>query len=299
MPSRSQSAIMTYRALRMGVVAAALLLMVSLVLEIIRTGGLELTSISASFYSPVRNVFVGVLVATGMALIAIMGREKNEDGALNLAGMLAPTIGMLPTTVGPSAPGACREGVAKCIPFSTLVDVENNVSALLILGLVVLVGALVYVLRTHGPGSAQLRRMILPAVLWLVSSVLWLFARELMFVHGHNLAAFFFFLLLAWVARINALDPPEGPTVMGLRPQDYQRGYRIISTAMIVTIVLTAIYDIAILLGWLPNPYPQWFFVAESLLLVLFIAFWILQTAHFWHNGVPDAAAGATENAEA
>ena len=48
MPSRSQSAIMTYRAMRMGVVAAALLLMVSLVLEIVRTRGLELTSISAS-----------------------------------------------------------------------------------------------------------------------------------------------------------------------------------------------------------------------------------------------------------
>src|SRR5664279_2569085 len=56
MPSRSQSAITTYRALRMGVVAVALLLMVSLVLEIIRTGGLELTSISASFYSPYGGV---------------------------------------------------------------------------------------------------------------------------------------------------------------------------------------------------------------------------------------------------
>jgi len=279
----------------MGVVAAALLLMASLVLEIIRTSGLQLTSISASFYSPVRNVFVGVLVATGMALIAIMGREKNEDGALNLAGMLAPTIGMLPTTVGPSAPGACQAGVSKCIPISTLADVENNVSSLLILGLVALVGALVYVLRTHGPGSAQLRRMILPALLWLVSAVLWLFARELMFVHGHNLAAFFFFLLLAWVARINAMDPPEGATVLGLRPQDYQRGYQVISWAMIVTIVLTAVYDIGILLTWFPDPFPQWFFVAESVLLALFIAFWILQTAHFWHDGVPEEAAGASE----
>ena len=295
MPSRSQSAITTYRALRMGVVAAALLLMASLVLEIVRTCGLQLTSISASYYSPVRNIFVGVLVATGLALIAIMGREKSEDGALNLAGMLAPTIGMLPTTVGPSAPGACREGVAKCIPNSTLIDIENNVSALLILGLLGLIGALVYVVRTYGWGSAQLRRTVLPALLWLVSSALWLFARELMLVHGHNLAAFCFFLLLAWVARINALDPPDGPTVMGLTPRAYQRGYQIISTAMIATIVLTGIYDIVILLGWLPNPYPQWFFVSETLLLVLFIAFWMLQTAHFWHDGVPDGAAGATE----
>ena len=292
MPSRSQSAIITYRALRMGVVAAALLLMVSLVLEIIRTHGLELTSISASYYSPVRSVFVGVLVATGLALVAVMGREKNEDGALNLAGMLAPTIGMLPTTVGPSAPGACREGVSKCIPTATLVDVENNVSSLLVLGLVVLIGALIYVLRTHGPGSVQLRRMILPAALWLVSAVLWIFARELMFVHGHNLAAFCFFLLLAYVARINALDPPEGETVMGLTPRDYQRGYRIISWAMIATIVLTAVYDIGILVGWLPDPFPQWFFVAESVLLALFIAFWILQTFHFWRDGVPDGVEG-------
>jgi hypothetical protein len=279
----------------MGVVATALLLMTSLVLEIIRTHGLQLTSISASFYSPVRNVFVGVLVATGMALIAIMGREKSEDSALNLAGMLAPTIGMLPTTVGPSAPGACQAGVAKCIPITTLVAVENNVSALLVLGLLVLIGALVYVLRTHGAGSVQLRRMILPAGLWLVSAALWLFARELVFVHGHNLAAFCFFLLLAWVARINAMDPPSGATVSGLTPKDYQRGYRIISWAMIITIVLTAIYDIGILLTWLPNPFPQWFFVAESVLLALFIAFWVLQTMHFWRDGVPDDAAGASE----
>ncbi len=295
MPSRSQSAILTYRALRMGVVATALLLMTSLVLEIIRTHGLQLTSISASYYSPVRNVFVGVLVATGMALIAIMGREKSEDSALNLAGMLAPTIGMLPTTVGPSAPGACQAGVARCIPATTLVDVENNVSSLLVLGLLVLIGVLIWVLRTHGGGSVQLRRMILPAALWLVSAILWLFARELVFVHGHNLAAFCFFLLLAWVARINAMDPPEGVTVMGLTPTDYQRGYRIISWAMIVTIVLTAIYDIGIMLTWLPDPFPQWFFVAESLLLALFIAFWTLQTAHFWRAGVPDDAAGAEE----
>ncbi|MGV8848891.1 MAG: hypothetical protein ACOH16_05025 [Propionibacteriaceae bacterium] len=296
MPSRSQSAILTYRALRMGVVAVALLLMTSLVLETIRTKGLELTSISASYYSPVSKVFVGVLVATGMALIAIMGREKSEDGALNLAGMLAPTIGMLPTTVGPSAPGACREGVAKCIPSTALTDVENNVSSLLVLGLIALVGALIYVVRTHGVGSMQLRRMLLPSVLWAVSAGLWLFARELMFVHGHNLAAFGFFLLLAYVARVNAQDPPDGPTVMGLTPQAYKRGYQIISPAMIATIVLTAIYDIAILLG-APNPWPQWFFVAESLLLALFIAFWVLQTAHFWRDGVPDDAAGATDTA--
>ncbi len=295
MPSRSQSAILTYRALRMGVVAVALLLMTSLVLEIIRTRGLELTSISASYYSPVSKVFVGVLVATGMALIAIMGRERSEDGSLNLAGMLAPTIGMLPTTVGPSAPGACHEGVSKCIPLSSLIDVENNVSSLLVLGLIVLIGALVWVIRAHGAGSIQIRRMILPAILWAVSAGLWLFARELVLVHGHNVAAFCFFLLLAWVARINAMDPPEGPTVMGLTPKAYQRGYKIISTAMIATIVLTAIYDIGILAGWLPNPYPQWFFLAESILLALFIAFWVLQTAHFWRDGVPDEAAGAQD----
>jgi hypothetical protein len=288
MPSRSESAIITYRALRMGVVAAATLLMASLVLEVLRTHGLALTSISASFYSPVRNVFVGVLVATGMALVVIMGREKGEDGALNLAGMLAPTIGLLPTTVGPSAPGACEEGVAKCIPSATLVDVENNVSSLLVLGLVVLIGALVYVLRTYGTRPVRLRRMILPAALWLGSSLLWLFAHELVLAHGHNVAAFFFFLLLAYVAHINAQDPPDQKTVLGLTPDAYQRGYRIISTAMTVTILLTAAYDILILVRWLPDTYPQWFFLAEAVLLLLFVAFWILQTAHFWRDGVPD-----------
>ncbi|HET7725637.1 MAG TPA: hypothetical protein VFK68_13445 [Propionibacteriaceae bacterium] len=297
MRTKGQSTIVTYRALRMGVVAAALLLMVSLVGEVIRVHGLVLTSISASFYSPVRNVFVGVLVATGMALIAIMGREKGEDEALNLAGMLAPTIGMLPTTVGPSAPGACREGVSRCIPAATLVDVENNVGSLLVLGLVVLAGALVYVLRTYGGRSLQLRQWALPAGVWIVSAAAWIFARGLVLAHGHNVAAFFFFLLLAYVAHINAQDPPEGPTVKRLTPRGYQRWYRLISAAMTVTIVLTAAYTIAILVRWLPDSYPQWFFVAESVLLVLFVAFWALQTMHFWHEGVPDGLDGDPEDA--
>ena len=44
-------------------------------------------SISAYYYTPVRAVFVGVLVTMGVCLIALKGSTEAEDVLLNVAGI--------------------------------------------------------------------------------------------------------------------------------------------------------------------------------------------------------------------
>ncbi|MDP8988060.1 MAG: hypothetical protein M3N11_06900, partial [Actinomycetota bacterium] len=55
-------------------------------------------SISAYYYTPVRGIFVGAIIAVGFSLIVIKGRGMLEDTALNFAGIFAPIVAVAPTT---------------------------------------------------------------------------------------------------------------------------------------------------------------------------------------------------------
>ncbi|OWY63029.1 hypothetical protein B7486_55270, partial [cyanobacterium TDX16] len=90
---RASDAVSTYRYLRIGMIGAVGLLTTSIWIE---HGNVQepcfQTSISAYYYTPVRAVFVGCLLAVGLALIVIKGRTALEDTCLNSAGMLAPLV---------------------------------------------------------------------------------------------------------------------------------------------------------------------------------------------------------------
>jgi len=53
-------------------------------------------SISDSYQEPVRDVFVGALMASGVCMIAYKGRSKLEDYALNFAGFNAFFVALVP-----------------------------------------------------------------------------------------------------------------------------------------------------------------------------------------------------------
>ena len=99
---RASASVRTYRYLRLSLVGLVVLLLFCVWLE--RLGGAQanrhLGSISAYYYTPARSVFVGALVAIGISLVAIVGRRGFEDTALNIAGMLAPVVAMVPTPRG-------------------------------------------------------------------------------------------------------------------------------------------------------------------------------------------------------
>src|SRR4051794_19282464 len=131
MVMHSESTTKTYLYLRVGLVALAVFLGASLIIEIAFGDTRWQGSISAYYYTPVRNVFVGTLTAMGVCLIAVKGRDKpREDLMLNLAGMCAPVVAMVPT---PLESDHCGDA-SRCVPVPYVPGVVNNVEALLVVG---------------------------------------------------------------------------------------------------------------------------------------------------------------------
>ncbi len=86
----------TYRYLRLAIVAMVFSLLLSMFFEYVEAGEL-LGSFSAYYYSPVNPLFVGTLIMIGVCLIAIRGTTDFEDIALNISGLLAPVVALVPT----------------------------------------------------------------------------------------------------------------------------------------------------------------------------------------------------------
>ena len=98
LPPRDNPAIVTYRYVRM--MLAAAVLAIGLAVTICATSEQSLRgSISAYYYSSAQTVFVGALCSIGLALVALQGTTATEDTLLNLAGLMAIVVAIVPTPV--------------------------------------------------------------------------------------------------------------------------------------------------------------------------------------------------------
>jgi hypothetical protein len=284
----SESTTKTYLYLRVGLVALALFLGASLVIEMAFGDTRWLGSISAYYYTPVRSVFVGTLVAMGVCLVAIKGRDQpREDLMLNLAGMCAPVVALVPTPLEDS--DACG-AATRCVPGPFVPGVENNVQALLVVGVVGILFAARTVRRdTHERGDLV---GLGAAVIGIVGLAVWfVIGRDSFLDFAHYGTAVPMFGLIVAVALVNAAKVDEfvaagGTLTMG-RAATYKRAYRWIAYVMGWVIGgALALFFIKAATG--SQPFAHWVFVVEALLLVAFTAFWILQTLQYAEDGAPD-----------
>ncbi len=281
------TSIETYRYVRAAIIGSVLLLFASVGLQIIADGGRIESSISEYYYGPVRSVFVGTLVATGLALVAIKGRPVVEEIALNLAGMLAPVVAFVPTPI-PASEGLCRVGAERCIGAEFLPGVENNVAALILIGLPILVLAWWTVIRSEVPNRATRLSLTGATVVWLMFAI-WFFwgPRDPFLENAHYVAAISMFALIAVVVWYNAVRTDHAFRVSG-RFVSYRLVYRIIAGLMAVSLLTALAYYVASPANSRPD-FPI-VFVLEAVLLLLFTAFWLAQTLEFWNQGLPREA---------
>lgn len=292
----------TYRSLRVGIVCAGALLLTSVTLEVIRIGAVP-ASISALFYSPVRTVFVGVLIAVGLALVAVQGRVRWENSLLDAAGVLVPLVAFVPTPLfaGTGAPsedsplwrvGADCAGADSCVPADLHVGVGNNVAAYGLLGALTLALLWLHRLRARrsrsGPSPIpSLRSVTIATLIWVALGGWFVLGRESFIAFGHNVSAISFFALLIVVVVINARNATDGPAALSMGRDGFRRTYLFIAWAMAVSVVggvatflITGEQSGFALIFWL-----------EVVLLVLFIGFWVVQTIEHWDHDVVDGAA--------
>ena len=285
-PSEDDTTRTSYRYLRVSVVALAILLTTSLVLEIARRDGERLGSISAYYYSPARSIIVGALVAIGVALIAIKGRRGWEDVLLDLAGMVLPVVALVPSSLDLGA-GVCGRGIDRCIPAELVPAVRNNVVSLLVLGAVGLVFAW---WSTRGREDVATRVGLLAAAsLWWATTLWFWLGRAGFLAYAHYVAAVVFFGLIAVVAFLNGRLAPERHNVPLLAPRRYGQAYRAIGGLMVLTILVAVVLFAGnALLGlrlWASTT-----FVVEAVVMVLFVAFWTVQTVENWDEEADEEA---------
>lgn len=229
-----------------------------------------------------RSIFVGALVAIGPALVSIKGRAGWEDTLLDLAGMLAPVVALVPTPLPDSRDDVdCAGRAAKCIPAEFVPSVQNNIAALAILGLAALVFAWFSAGRTLRNQTSTRYGLAAAVVTWAVFVGVFLAAPAFFRSVAHYGAAIPFFVLIATVAFLNGRRAPDRQNVALLTPSGYGRSYRTISALMILTLVLTGLYYGLVAF----TPLEPWFatiFTVEAVLLALFVVFWVLQTAENW-----------------
>ena len=279
----------TYNYLRLGMLVAVAALAYSIIEEY-RQPGVHcfLGSISGYYYTPVRPIFIGVMVAIGFALIVIKGRTPLEDWFLSLAGIMAPIVAFIPTSDDKT--GVCREEMLKIGHYQPYkadgfvpASINNNLHALVFAGFTAIVLAcIVFLIQRRPIGSGAWKSLaggfLLVIVGW--SLLHWAYGWVL---DGHARAAIAMFGFLAAAAITNS--------VLGFKyghtKKVYSWTYGIVGAAMIVfglLFVLCKAFDWSSLGGHLV-------LTIEAVEISLFVAFWIAQTFERWDNTVGPAVA--------
>jgi len=274
------AAIVTYRYLRISMVGAVVLLFVSIGIERAQVACWQ-TSISAYYYTPVRAIFVGVLLAIGLCLIAIKGSTVGEDATLNAAGMLAPIVAVVPTT----DVGSCWSQRPPSFPVTddgelagwVVANIDNNIAALIVTGIAgLLIAAIVASIATRNVraiaeiGPVRMRLSLLSAMAFLVVGAVVFALWDDFDTRAHGYAAVAMFLLLAIAVGLNAWQRRNDPAARA-----YVWIYGSIAAAMVLS---------GVVMFPLGSRWDHMVLVLEATQITLFAAFWLVQTKEHWHE---------------
>ena len=280
----------TWRYLRLSMVAVVAALAAAVLYEHFQVKGKDCfqTSISAYYYTPARSVFVAALVSIGVAMVCLRGSTPGEDLLLNLAGMFAPVVAFVPTP----DPGSCSSITSAA--EARAANIANNLTALLIAGGLALAFAMwsawhepsPYESSPQEPCRARIALAVAVAV-WAAVLFVHAFAGEFFDSYAHATAATAMFLCIIAVVCINAR---ELKTVDS--KHTYVSWYAAVAVAMVVVLVVGLG---AVIVHWLfgDELWSHLTIVVESLLLVLFATFWVIQTRELWGDGLRPQAKSA------
>jgi hypothetical protein len=266
-------AIQTWRFLRLAMVAIVVGLGVSVLFELTKAPGCMQTSISAYYYTPVHAYFVGALVSVGVCMFCLRGNTEFEDVVLNLAGMLALIVALVPTP----DPGSCMS-----VPVATQdprANVANNVTALLAVGALALLFLAWLAAHEHRsrpadrPSPTELIVYVAAAAIWVLTALVFWLARNFFVGHAHYAAAVLMFGCILAAVGDNAFAFKRSTNGSSVRNR-----YTLIGCLMIGSF---AVIGIAGLSGW-----KYWVIAIETALIGLFAVFWVIQTKELWEPGL-------------
>ncbi|RBY74415.1 hypothetical protein DQ239_19795 [Blastococcus sp. TF02-09] len=271
-------AVLTWRYLRVGLIALAIGLAVSVLREAWRADCVQ-TSISAYYYTPAQGVVVGVLVAIGACLICLRGASDGEDVLLNVAGICAPFVALVPT---PNENRDC--GKVLVADSDRLLYVGNTVTGLLVVAWFSLAFLAVLTVSRWmrkvpiGPSLIDLCGYAGVVVALAVTNVVFVAERQFFLRNAHHVAAISLFVFVFFNVCLNAAQRYRAK----MRADDGRarifNWYTWIALAMLV--------DVGVHIVLAVQDWSHWVLTIEASLITLFVGFWIVQSAERWDNGV-------------
>lgn len=283
----------TYFALRNGLVLCSAFVLAAPVSLLVLTHHLP-PSISDSWYTPARAIFVLGLAAASVLLVVVSGDTLTEQTLLNVAGGLG-------LVVAGAADWPKDERGSHLPAFPPDVARENayTLGALLVVGILSLVLVRLGVFGRRRPeddwkvhGTPRLVLRLVYPTLFLLGAVGFFWDRTGLAEHVHVPAAVLMFLLLAGIAWLRTRWGLAALARIGDRPVDRSLGerreipeggeldslarrydgiYAALSAAMVATLLVAGV--LALVAGT-----TRWVLWVELALLVLFAAFWQVQT---------------------
>src|SRR4051794_13650335 len=206
------------------------------------------------------------MVTIGVCLFCLKGNTTAEDILLNLAGMGAVVVGLVPTHM------IDRCGLDSHQLSQSALEIKNNVTAVLIVGAVA--SAFIACLgRREERSPLDAVGYGLAVVFYVAVAVVFWADPEYFVSHAHNVAAGLMFGCITLAVLSNGRE---------VRDQNDKRWYHRLYLAIAATMgVVTAAFFIAKCLG--SNLGLLWL---EAALILLFAAFWITQSRELWHEGL-------------
>jgi hypothetical protein len=277
--TRTTSPQRTYRYLRIAIAGTVVVILVAIGVTIPVVG--VLPSLSHYYYTPAGSMFVAALIAAGVCFFALSGSGP-ERALLDVAALLVPLMAIVPTVISPgSVPGVDADCVGACVPEAYDEAVAAGMATYLIVGVVILLFAVVLTIAGQVERAGALPSLGVAAGVLLVTGLAWWLWRAAFLQWAHFVAAICFFGVIAAVALVNAFWPA------GDRAPS-----RWLTVSYVAIAILLAIDVVALPIFGRERFGPFYgVFIGEVLALLLFAAFWVLQSIQNWPETDPAALA--------
>lgn len=271
-------AVKTWRYLRLAMVALVIGLGVAIAFEVSRASPNDCfkTSISAYYYTPVHGYFVAALVGIGICLFCLKGNTEAEDALLNVAGIFAMFVALVPTQ---------KSGPCNSVPdwaVDRAANIDNNVTALLVVLFIALAAIALLALKDGPPRSAVIGYVCALAV-YVVIALFFLAAPDLFDRRAHFTAAILMFVCIFCVVVINAWEVMKDKKQTASSRRNFYPAVAIAMAAASVVIVV--------------DHGEYWVIVIEGTLISLFAVFWGIQTWELWREGLRKPRSGRRPDA--
>ena len=281
-PPHTPVTLAIYRELRLGMVVIMVMLAAAVVIDWRSAKHLQL-ALSEYYYTSAHSVFIAALLALSTLFFIYKGRTDTEDAFLTLAGVCTFTAALVPQ-VRPRVFG--DNGLPPEYKVESVI--LPNVSAVIValfLGWLLAMGQyrLTHTRQTRSPGGTlALYFLRLVVGLGLIVLVVPRF-RPLFSKYAHGIAGtLMIFSFIATVLCAAYVAGREQESESSHRHR-YRRIYRVIAVGMLATLIAVVTLHIA-RPDWDRG---LWIIVLETLLILEFAAYWVVQSIELWDTPDP------------